>query len=187
MTATAFTDSPTLTGQATRPDPTTLAQVLSALGVEHLHQPVPYSATLLSWLDQDDLGPAARKALLSGIDGLLRPWRDTHGYQAQDLVVLHPGTAGLPDLLAQFAQPHVHRDDEVRYVLDGEGVFGFFDADGTEHRLTVGPGDFIRIPGGVEHRFGLTAHRRIKAVRLFTDAGGWSAIYTQRSVAPLPH
>jgi len=164
---------------------TATVALLSRLGVELGHQPVPYTPTLLSWLDQDDLGVTARQILLTGLDDQIRPWRTQYGHQAQDLVVLHPHTPGLNDLLANFGRPHTHRDDEVRYVVDGEGLFAFFDDDGHEHRVQVQAGDFVRIPAGVEHRFGLTTRQRIKAVRLFTDPAGWSAVYTPRDVPPL--
>lgn len=167
---------------------TATAALLARLGVELGHRPVPYTPTLLSWLDQDDLGVTARQILLTGLDDQIRPWRTQYGYQAQDLVVLHPQTPGLSDLLVNFGRPHTHRDDEVRYVVDGEGLFAFFDTDGDgsvrEHRVQVQAGDFVRIPAGVEHRFGLTPRQRIKAVRLFSDPAGWSAVYTPRNVLP---
>lgn len=47
------------------------------------------------------------------------------------------------------------------------------------------PGDYLRIPAGVEHRFTLTATRRIKALRLFADTAGWVAQYTQRPAAAM--
>jgi len=49
----------------------------------------------------------------------------------------------------------------------------------------VRAGDYLRVPAGVEHRFTLTAVRRIKALRLFADTAGWAAHYTQRPVGPL--
>ena len=51
--------------------------------------------------------------------------------------------------------------------------------------LRVQPGDYLRIPAGVEHRFTLTATRRIKALRLFADTAGWVAQYTQRPAAAM--
>ncbi len=105
--------------------------------------------------------------------------------RAQDLVVLAPDTPGLDELLARFDQPHIHPDDKVRFILDGEGLFGFFDAEGRERVVRVRPGDYVRVPAGVEHRFTLTAARRIKALRLFTDPASWQAEYTNRTVGPL--
>lgn len=60
-----------------------------------------------------------------------------------------------------------------------------FDAHGEERVLRVQPGDYLRIPAGVEHRFTLTATRRIKALRLFADTAGWVAQYTQRPAAAM--
>jgi 1,2-dihydroxy-3-keto-5-methylthiopentene dioxygenase len=41
------------------------------------------------------------------------------------------------------------------------------------------------VPAGAEHRFTLTAERRIKALRLFTDSAGWVAQYTAREAGPM--
>jgi len=158
---------------------------LASLGVELERVPVPVAPELGSVLDQADLSVARRERVAEFLDPLVRPWRARYGYAAQDLVALHPGTPDLDALLARFDQAHMHRDDEVRYVIEGEGLFGFFDAGGTEHKVRVAPGDFVRVPAGVEHRFTLLASRRIKAVRLFTDAAGWAAFYTGRPVAAL--
>lgn len=158
---------------------------LASLGVELERVPVPVDTELGSLLQQADLSVARRDRVAELMDPLVRPWRDRYGYAAQDLVVLHPETPGLDASLARFEQAHTHRDDEVRYVIEGEGLFGFFDADGVEHKVRVAPGDFVRVPAGVEHRFTLLASRRIKALRLFTDAAGWAAVYTGRPVAAL--
>ena len=81
-----------------------------------------------------------------------------HGYQSMDLVVLHPATPGLEAALQRFDQPHTHADDEVRYILEGEGIFGFLDAQGEERVVCVRAGDYLRVPAGESQR-GCTGHR----------------------------
>ena len=55
--------------------------------------------------------------------GALDRLKADRGYVEQDVIELRPDTPGLDGLLAKFKDEHLHRDDEVRFVLEGEGVF----------------------------------------------------------------
>jgi 1,2-dihydroxy-3-keto-5-methylthiopentene dioxygenase len=99
------------------------------------------------------------------------------GYLTQDEVQLRPDQPNLDELLARFDPEHSHDDDEVRFVLDGEGVFDIRSNDDRWIRVVVEPGDLIVVPKGKHHRFELTALRRIHCVRLFKDPAGWVARY----------
>lgn len=169
------------------PDPAAAnARALSKLpGVELMHEALPAQPDLHALLAQEDLGPADRTEVLRHLKPLIARYAQRYGYTAHDLIVLQPQTPGLDDLLARFDKPHTHHDDEVRFILDGAGVFGFFDAHGVERVVRTRPGDFVRVGAGVEHRFTLTGARRIKALRLFTHNTGWHAHYTGRPATPL--
>ena len=99
------------------------------------------------------------------------------GYVTQDEVALKPDTPNLDVVLAKFDPEHHHDDDEVRFVLDGEGVFDIRSNDDRWMRVVVEPGDLIVVPKGKHHRFELTGKRAIHCVRLFKDPAGWVAIY----------
>jgi 1,2-dihydroxy-3-keto-5-methylthiopentene dioxygenase len=99
------------------------------------------------------------------------------GYRTRDEVRLSPGTEGLDAILAKFDREHLHTDDEVRYVLAGEGVFDIRSRDDRWMRIVVGPGDLIVVPKERHHRFFLGEARTIHAVRLFEDQAGWVPHY----------
>lgn len=162
-----------------------LRAAVTALGVDWEYRPLQAEPGLAALLAQPALDEGAKATVVQALGAELVDVCLAHGYQSMDLVVLHPGTPGLDEALACFDRPHTHADDEVRYIVDGAGLFGFFDAAGNEHTVRVGPGDYLRVPAGAEHRFTLTAQRRIKAVRLFTDAAGWLAQYTGRAAGPM--
>ena len=162
-----------------------LRAAVTALGVDWEYRPLQAEPGLAALLAQPALDEGAKATVVQALGAELVDVCLAHGYQSMDLVVLHPETPGLDDALARFDRPHTHADDEVRYVLDGAGVFAFFDAQGREHSVRVGPGDYLRVPAGVEHRFTLTRARRIKALRLFTDTAGWVAQYTARPAGPM--
>jgi 1,2-dihydroxy-3-keto-5-methylthiopentene dioxygenase len=114
--------------------------------------------------------PEVREARL---DALMRD----RGYAARDEVALRPDTPGLAELEAKFAAEHHHDDDEVRFVLEGEGVFDLRNRDDAWMRLRVEPGDLVVVPAQLHHRFFLTSARTIRCVRLFKDAQGWVPHY----------
>ena len=99
------------------------------------------------------------------------------GYITQDEVALRPDTPNLDVVLKKFDPEHHHEDDEVRFVLEGEGVFDIRSNDDKWMRVVVEPGDLLVVPKGKHHRFELTEKRTIRCVRLFKDPAGWTAIY----------
>jgi 1,2-dihydroxy-3-keto-5-methylthiopentene dioxygenase len=99
------------------------------------------------------------------------------GYVEQDIVALSPETPDLDALCAKFVDEHLHDEDEVRFVLSGEGVFDIRSRDDRWMRVAVACGDLIVVPEGRHHRFMLTDARRIECVRLFKDRAGWVPHY----------
>lgn len=106
------------------------------------------------------------------------------GYVTRDEVRLGPDTPGLDGILAKFAGEHLHEEDEVRFVLEGEGIFDIRSRDDRWMRVVVRPGDLVVVPRGRHHRFFLGAARTIRCVRLFQDPTGWTPHY--RAGAPEP-
>jgi len=104
------------------------------------------------------------------------------GYAAVDLVALHAETTNLEGILAKFTKEHHHTDDEVRFTVEGEGVFEIEATTNEFLKFTAEPGDLIVIPAGRRHSFYLTSRRQIRCIRLFQDKAGWEAIYDKPSV-----
>jgi Uncharacterized conserved protein, contains double-stranded beta-helix domain len=52
-----------------------------------------------------------------------------HRYVDQDVVELLPDTPNLAVICAKFDKEHYHTEDEVRVVLEGDGVFDVRDDD----------------------------------------------------------
>jgi 1,2-dihydroxy-3-keto-5-methylthiopentene dioxygenase len=100
-----------------------------------------------------------------------------HGYVEEDQVSLSPETPSLEAICAKFTGEHLHTEDEVRFVLEGEGIFDIRSTDSRWMRVEVSAGDLIVVPKDRYHRFFLTDRRTIRCVRLFQDASGWTPHY----------
>lgn len=102
-----------------------------------------------------------------------------HGYVDQDFVELRPDTPNLDAICAKFDREHYHTEDEVRFVVEGDGIFDVRD-DGNEWiRIEVAPGDMIVIPARTYHRFYLTERKHIRCMRLFANHDGWAPLYRE--------
>jgi 1,2-dihydroxy-3-keto-5-methylthiopentene dioxygenase len=105
------------------------------------------------------------------------------GYVTADVIDVGPATPNLEAMLAKFRSEHWHDEDEVRFILEGRGVFFIHPRQGRVFAIEVSAGDLIRVPRGTWHWFDLCAERRIRAIRLFQDPAGWTPRYTESGVA----
>lgn len=101
------------------------------------------------------------------------------GYVDQDVVELSPATENLDAICAKFDKEHYHTEDEVRFVLDGDGIFDVRDEGDAWIRIEVTKGDIISIPARKYHRFYLTDTRHIRCMRLFANNDGWAPLYRE--------
>jgi len=99
------------------------------------------------------------------------------GYLSADLIALKPVTPNLDGIIARFDKEHHHVDDEVRFTVEGEGVFEINVNETERLKFTAEPGDLIVIPAMRRHLFYLTDKKTIRCIRLFLTKAGWEAIY----------
>ena len=89
---------------------------------------------------------------------------------------------GLEAMLNRFNKEHFHDEDEVRFIVEGRGLFHVHQDGAPVFAIEVEAGDLIRVPRGTHHWFDLCADRRIRAIRLFQDVSGWTPHYTGSGV-----
>jgi 1,2-dihydroxy-3-keto-5-methylthiopentene dioxygenase len=130
-----------------------------------------------------DVGPdASADALLLAYKAKIDELKARGGYATADVIDVFPDTPGLDAMLRKFSSEHYHDEDEVRFIVEGRGVFHLHPAGQPVVAVEVGPGDLIRVPQGLHHWFDLCQDRRIRAIRLFKDASGWAPHYTHSGV-----
>src|SRR5262245_18055937 len=79
------------------------------------------------------------------------------GYVTADVIDVSPATPGLDAMLARFNSEHWHDEDEVRFIIEGRGLFHIHSGDGPVFAIEVEAGDLIRVPRGTLHWFDLCA------------------------------
>lgn len=104
------------------------------------------------------------------------------GFQSVDVVSLtteHPQKQALRE---KFLNEHIHSEDEVRFFVDGSGLF-YIHADDKVYSLLCEKNDLLSVPAGLKHWFDMGAEPFFKCIRLFSRPDGWVAEFTGDSIA----
>jgi 1,2-dihydroxy-3-keto-5-methylthiopentene dioxygenase len=120
--------------------------------------------------------------VLAAYAGEIERLKARGGYVTADVIDVNPRTPGLDAMLAKFNREHWHDEDEVRFIINGRGVFHIRPREGAVVAIEVEAGDLIRVPRGTWHWFNLCETREIRAIRLFQDPAGWAPNYTDSGV-----
>ena len=125
---------------------------------------------------------ASAEAILAAYGGEIETLKARGGYVTADVIDVNSETPGLEAMLAKFNREHWHDEDEVRFIINGRGVFHIHPREGSVVAIEVEAGDLIRVPQGTWHWFNLCETREIRAIRLFQDPAGWAPNYTESGV-----
>ncbi|UFJ39756.1 cupin domain-containing protein [Brevibacillus humidisoli] len=129
--------------------------------------------------DDYDLSDEEKNQIVEAFRKEIDDISERRGYTTADLVMLSDKTPNLDELLEKFKDEHHHTDDEVRFCVDGHGIFAIKGKDGRYFDVELEPGDLISVPSYYRHYFTLMDDRKIKAIRLFITPAGWQAIYEE--------
>ena len=148
--------------------PAQIRDYLSKIGID-------YDQWQIVELAQDADDQAVLNAYAEKIDKV----KQAGGYTSVDVVNVHSATPGLDEMLNKFNREHWHDEDEVRFVVQGQGLFHVHPAGRPVVAIEVGVGDMIRVPRGTHHWFNLCGGRQIKVIRFFQNKTGWTPYYTE--------
>ena len=112
----------------------------------------------------------------------LKPFMKQKGFVDADVINVHAGTPNVSELRQKFLKEHTHSEDEIRFFVDGSGIFWFHFNDGIIAKLTCHKGDFLSVPRGFRHWFDLAPTYFVKAIRIFSNKEGWIANYTESGI-----
>ena len=125
----------------------------------------------------------SQEAILKAYSHELKPYMLKHGYINADVINVNENTANIESIRAKFLSEHTHVEDEIRFFVDGEGLFFFHLNNHEVFSLLCQKGDFISVPSGVKHWFDLAPKYFVKAIRIFKTHEGWVANYTGSEIA----
>lgn len=117
-------------------------------------------------------------AYKSSIDKLMHE----RGYVAVDVVALTPENPSAEEARKKFLAEHIHTEDEVRFFVDGSGMF-YVHKEGKVFTMLCTKGDLISLPAGTTHWFDMGPRPFFKAIRLFNNPEGWVGKFTGSDIA----
>lgn len=76
-------------------------------------------------------------------------------YRNRDEIVVSPDNMGAAyeTKVTAFFNEHLHEDEEIRYIIDGNGFFDIRSLDNEWVRIRIEKSDLIILPAGIFHRF----------------------------------
>lgn len=149
-----------------------IAATLGKLGVQferwHANKPLATDA------DQD--------AVLYAYKDSVAQLNKQYGFHSLDVVSLGPDHPKKDEMRQKFLSEHAHADFEVRFFVDGSGLFYLHLADQV-YLVLCEQGDLISVPAHVTHWFDMGKNPNFKCIRFFTAENGWEAQFTGSEIA----
>ncbi len=107
---------------------------------------------------------------------------EAEGYQTVDVVSLAPDHPDKAEMRQKFLAEHTHSEDEVRFFVDGHGLFSLHVA-AEVYEVLCEKGDLISVPADTKHWFDMGPNPRFVAIRFFNNPEGWVAEFTGSDIA----
>ncbi|MBI5137749.1 MAG: cupin [Nitrospirae bacterium] len=135
------------------------------------------------WRADRELGPApAQDQVLAAYADPVARLKALYGFQSADVISVAPDNPAKAELRAKFLREHTHSDYEVRFFVQGRGLF-YLHPDQRVFGILCAAGDLISVPAGARHWFDLGETPSLSCIRLFTTPEGWVADYTGSAIA----
>ena len=135
------------------------------------------------WEARQPLKPGASQAeILEAYHDSVERLKQERGFKTADVLSMVPDHPDKAALRNKFLNEHTHSEDEVRFFVEGQGLFTIHKA-GRVFNVLCEKGDLIGVPDGTPHWFDMGPQPRFTAIRLFTNTEGWVAHYTGSDIA----
>lgn len=105
-----------------------------------------------------------------------------NGYQSVDVIRMLPDNPKRGEFRQKFLSEHTHSEDEVRFFVEGAGIF-YLRTGGKVYMTLCEQGDLISVPDGTTHWFDMGPKPFLTCIRLFTSTDGWIANFTGDQIA----
>lgn len=104
------------------------------------------------------------------------------GYQSWDVISLRADNPQKEAMRSKFLNEHTHGEDEVRFFVEGAGLFCLHIASEV-YQVLCEKNDLISVPAGTPHWFDMGSEPNFTAIRIFDNPEGWVAQFTGSDIA----
>jgi 1,2-dihydroxy-3-keto-5-methylthiopentene dioxygenase len=153
-------------------DPGIITTQLASLGIrfERWETPVVLAPT------------AEDAAILAAYRPAIERLQAEGGYHTVDCIHMRPDHPQKTEMRAKFLNEHTHSEDEVRFFVEGRGLFCLHVGEEVLQVLCE-RNDWIAVPAGTRHWFDMGAEPQFCALRFFANPDGWVANFTGDAIA----
>ena len=171
-TLTIFADFDSSQSLVHSTEPNEISRLLGAEGVR-----------FEQWQTRDDIraGDSQDAVLAAYADDVERLIRE-QGYQTVDVISIARDNPQKDALRQKFLDEHTHSEDEVRFFVEGQGLFALHIGDKV-FEILCEKGDLLSVPANTQHWFDLGPQPDLVAIRFFNNPDGWVANYTGSDIA----
>lgn len=149
-----------------------IAERLSRLGIE-----------LERWEAEAPLSAdAGQDEVLAAYQDEIERLNARYGFKSIDVVSLGPDHPQKAEMRQKFLSEHTHDDFEVRFFVDGSGLFCLHVGENVYFVLCE-KGDLLSVPANTTHWFDMGTNPDFKCIRFFTQADGWVGNFTGSDIA----
>ncbi|MDD1622421.1 MAG: cupin [Methylococcaceae bacterium] len=150
----------------------TIAEQLNAIGVQFER-----------WQAECEFAADAKaQDVLNAYQGSVDRLKQQYGFQSADVISLKADHPNKAQLRQKFLSEHTHSDFEVRFFVEGRGLF-YLHVQDKVYAVLCEQGDLISVPANTTHWFDMGENPDFKCIRLFTTEDGWVAQYTGSPIA----
>ena len=103
-------------------------------------------------------------------------------YPTVDAIRMTPDHPDREALRQKFLSEHTHAEDEVRFFVEGRGLFCLHLGEEVLQVLCEAD-DWISVPAGTQHWFDMGAEPSFCAIRFFDNPEGWVAQFSGDPIA----
>ena len=125
---------------------------------------------------------ASAEAVLKAYADEITKVQERGRYPTVDAIRMAPDHPDREALRQKFLAEHTHSEDEVRFFVEGQGLFCLHIGDEVLQVLCEAD-DWISVPAGTKHWFDMGSAPQFCAIRFFDNPDGWVAQFTGDSIA----
>jgi 1,2-dihydroxy-3-keto-5-methylthiopentene dioxygenase len=124
---------------------------------------------------------ADAQTVLDAYQASINELKQSYGFQSVDVINVKPDHPNKEQLRGKFLSEHVHDDFEIRFFIEGQGLF-YLHIENQVYAVLCEQGDLISVPAHTPHWFDMGAEPDFKCIRFFTTEEGWLADFTGSNI-----